>query len=130
MESNWFTGPSFLQQEELPKGEKIIVGEIAGDPELRAQVHISKAKEQKSLLDCLGKFSDWKRMVKAIASLKLCARNDKGMKERCNASTVLEEKKDAEMYIIRRVQEEVFSDEIKALKQKKEVKAKQSTRLY
>lgn len=45
-----------------------------GDPELkRAQVHTFKAKEERTLSDCLQRFSDWKKVVKAIARLERCA---------------------------------------------------------
>lgn len=131
MESNWFTGPSFLWQKELPEEQEIMVGEIDEDPQFkRAQVHTTAVKEQRFLLERLEKFSDWMRGVKAIARLKRCARSAKGPKERSNESTTLEEIKDAEMFIIRTVQAEVFSEEIRSLKPEKEVTAKQSTRLY
>lgn len=68
--------------------------------------------------------------MKAVARLKRCARCAKGRKERSNDSTMLEEIKDAEQFIIRIVQEEVFSDEIKSLKQGKEVNSNQSNKLY
>ncbi|KAG1925738.1 hypothetical protein F2P79_025333 [Pimephales promelas] len=131
MGSNWFTGPSFLWQRELPK-EDINVGEINdGDPELkRAQVLMTKAREEWCLSDRLQRFSDWKRAVKAIARLKRCARSAKGLVERSNNFTTLEERKDAEQFIIRIVQEEVFSDEIKHLRQGKEVNSRQFNKLY
>lgn len=70
MESNWFTGPRFLWQRELPK-EDIKVKEVEeGDPELkRIQVFTTEAKEEISLSKRLQRFSDWKRAVKAIARL-------------------------------------------------------------
>lgn len=131
MGSNWFTGPSFLWQRELPK-EDIKVGEVHdGDPELkRAQVLMTKAREEWCLSDCLQRFSDWKRAVKARARLKRCARSAKGLVERSNNSTTLEERKDAEQFIIHIVQEEVFSDEIKHLRQGKEVNSNQFNKLY
>ncbi len=130
-ESNWFTGPSFLWQRELPK-EDIKVGEVdEGDPELKkTQVLTTKVKEEMSLSDRLERFSDWKRAVKAIARLKRCARSVKGLVERSNEATTLEERKDAEQFIIRTVQEEVFGDEIKSLRQGKEVHSNQSNKLY
>ncbi|KAJ8361824.1 hypothetical protein AAFF_G00418650 [Aldrovandia affinis] len=84
--SNWFTGPDLLWQKELPSGV-VKVGEIASsDPELKkAQVHDTQAKEVRSLLDHLHKFSDWSRMVKAIARLKRWARETKGLKPRLRA---------------------------------------------
>ncbi len=69
VESSWFTGPSFLWQRDLPKEEEFKVRELnEDDPEIkRAQVHTTKANEERSLADRLQKFSDWKRVVKAIA---------------------------------------------------------------
>ncbi|XP_026066740.1 uncharacterized protein LOC113048964 [Carassius auratus] len=131
MGSNWFTGPSFLWQSELPKDD-IKVGEVNdGDPELkRAQVLMTKAREEWCLSDRLQRFSDWKRAVKAIARLKRCVRSAKGLVERSNNSTTLEERKDAEQFIIHIVQEEVFSDEIKHLRQGKEVNSSLFNKLY
>ncbi len=82
------------------------------------------------LSDRLERFSDWKRAVKAIARLKRCARSVKGLVERSNEATSLEERKDAEQFIIRTVQEEVFGNEIKSLRQGKEVHTNQSNKLY
>ena len=47
--SNWFTGPDFLWQKELPSGD-VKVGNISiSDPELKkALVHDTQAKEVKS----------------------------------------------------------------------------------
>ncbi|KAI4884818.1 hypothetical protein NFI96_007752, partial [Prochilodus magdalenae] len=132
VDSSWFTGPRFLWQTELPKAEEIKGIEIVdGDPELkRVLVNATKVKEKKSLSERLQKFSDWKRLVKAIARLKHCARHAKGLEEKSTESTTLAERNDAELFIIRIVQEEVFSDEIKSLKQKKEVNLNQSTKLF
>ncbi|KAM4722953.1 leptin receptor [Rhinophrynus dorsalis] len=128
VESNWFTGPSFVWQRELPKEEDIKVGKTDdGDLELkRAQVHTTKAKEERSLSDRLQRFSDWKRVVKAID--RHCAKCVKGLKERSNEPTTLEERKFAEQFIIPIVQ--VLSDEIRSLKQGKEVNSNQSNKLY
>lgn len=132
VESNWFTGPSFLWQKDLPKEEEFKVRELnEDDPEIkRAQVHTTKANEERSLSDRLQKFSDWKRVVRAIARLKRLAKEVKGLKTRSNEVTTLEERMQAEQFIIHAVQEEAFSDEIKALKQKKEVQRNKSTKLH
>ncbi len=82
------------------------------------------------LSDRLERFLDWKKAVKAIARLKRCARSVKGLVERSNEATSLEERKDAEQFIIRTVQEEVFGNEIKSLRQGKEVHINQSNKLY
>lgn len=67
--------------------------------------------------------------MQAIARLKCCARSAKGLTKSSGDSTNLEEREDAEMYIIRRVQEEAFRDEMKSLNQSKEIQTKRATRL-
>lgn len=132
VESNWFTGPSFLKLRDIPKEKEIKVGELKeDDPEIkRAQVHTTEAKEERSLPDRLQKFSDWKRAVRAIARLKRLAKEVQGLKTRSNEATTLEERNDAEQFIIHVVQEEVFSDEIKSLIQRKEVQKSKSSELH
>lgn len=123
--SNWFTGPDFLWERDLPRGD-VMVGEVYDDdPELRkALVLTTKLKEERSLLDRLTKFSDWKRAVKAIAFLKRHAKQIKGIKEKVSGSTSIEERKEAELFIIKLVQREAFSSEIRSIKQGKEVNPK------
>lgn len=123
--SNWFNGPDFLWEKELPIGD-VKVGEVIdNDPELRkAQVLNTKAKEDRTLLDRLTKFSDWKRAVKAIACLKHHAKQIKGLKPKINEATSIEERQEAELFLIKLVQTEAFSSEIKSIRQGKEVKPK------
>lgn len=125
--SNWFTGPDFLWEKELPIGP-VNVGEVMdNDPELRkAQVLNTKATEDRTLLDRLSKFSDWKRAVKAIARLKHHAKQIKGLKPKISDATSIEDRQEAELFIIRLVQTEAFSSEIKNIKQGKEIKDKAS----
>ena len=125
--SNWFPGPDFLWKSELPRGGgDVMVGEVKeDDPELRnVQVLNTKTKDERSLLDRLTKFSDWKRAVKAIARLKRHAKQIKGYKLKESEATSIEERQEAELFIIKLVQGEAFSSEIKGLKQGKEVKPK------
>lgn len=125
--SNWFTGPKFLWKDELPRDVK--VREIIdNDPELRkAQVHKTQTKEERSLLDRLHKFSDWTRVVKAIARLQRCSKEFKGLSPRVNEATSIEERQDAELTIIRMVQKSAFCDEIQRLRQQKEIESNNST---
>ena len=123
--SDWFTGSRFLWQRELPSGE-VKMGEISSnDPKLKkVQVHDVQAKETKSLLDRLHKFSDWSRMVKAIARLKRHVKKIKGPQPRSCEVTSLEERREAEMTIIKMVQEATFSKEIQCLLRHKEPQVK------
>lgn len=76
----------------------------------------TKSKESRSLLDRLQKFSDRSRGVKAVARLKRKIKEFKGVKQRTNESTSLEERKEAELVIIKLVQKEAFSNEILKLR--------------
>ena len=129
--SNWFSGPEFLWQQELPHREGK-VGEVSDeDPELRkATVLNTKAKEDRSLLNRLEKFSDWSRAVQAVARLKRLIKEHKGVKERTNESTSLEERKKAELTIVKLVQEEAFSVEIKNLKEKGDLTKAKHNKLF
>lgn len=94
------------------------------DPELRkAQVLNTKAKEERTLLDHLSKFSDWKRTVKAIAHLKSFAKEIKGLKPKQNEATSVKERQEAEFFIMKLAQKEAFKIEIKNLQQRKEIKS-------
>lgn len=95
------------------------------DPELReVKVFNTKTKEERTLLECLSKFSDWERAVKAIACLKRHVKQRKGFKSKTSETTSMEERQEAELFIIKLVQKEAFSCEIKRLKQCKEVRPK------
>ncbi|KAK5859400.1 hypothetical protein PBY51_020957 [Eleginops maclovinus] len=102
--SNWFSGPKFLWQKDLPD-RACKVGEVTkDDPELRKALVLStKARENRSLLDRLEKFSDWTRVVQAVARLKRRVKEHRADKQRTSGSTSLEERKEAEIAIIRPV---------------------------
>ncbi|XP_053294707.1 uncharacterized protein LOC128455095 [Pleuronectes platessa] len=69
--SNWFSGPKFLWQKDLPDRACKVEEVKEDDPELRKALVLStKARENRSLLDRLEKFSDWSRVVQAVARLK------------------------------------------------------------
>lgn len=123
--SNWFTGPDFLWEKELPAGSVKVEEVSEDDPELqKAQVLNTRAKEERTLLDSLSKFSDWKRVVKAIACLKRHAKQSQGLKPKTSEATNVEERQESELFIIKLVQEEAFTSEIKSIKQCKEVRSK------
>ncbi|XP_053363240.1 uncharacterized protein LOC128533064 [Clarias gariepinus] len=129
--SNWFTGPKFLWKKGLPE-RNIVVGEIKGDdPELRkAFVCNINAKEEGTLLDRFEKFSDWSRLVRALAALKRKIKEYKGLTQSTKDSTSLEERKEAELLIIKLVQAKAFSNEIQTLKTKKAVAKTKNCKLY
>ncbi len=116
---------------ELPERE-CKVGEIKEeDPEIRkALVCNTAVKESRSLLDHLQKFSDWSRVLKAVAMLKHKIKQFKNVKQPTKESTSLEERKEAELFIIKLIQKEAFSDEIKSLKLNEVVAKTKNGRLY
>ena len=122
--SNWFTGPDFLWQRELPQEGEIMVGEVTDDPELRkAQVYNVQAKEVRTILDRLKKFSDWRRAVKAIACLRRHAQRVKSLPRQAG-TTSIEQHKEAELFIIKLAQRDAFKDELDSIKLRKAIKPK------
>lgn len=102
--SNGFKGPDLLWQKVVTSSE-IKVGELSSsDPEVKkVQVHKTQVEEKRSLLDLLHKFSDWSRMIKAIARLKRFVREAKDHKQRSSEASTVQEKKEAETTIIKMV---------------------------
>lgn len=93
------------------------MGEIEDtDPELRkGDTHTVQSKEANPLLEHLEKFSEWSRAVKAIARLKRFIKEFKGVQQRTNKVTDLEERKNTEVFIIKLVQSEAFTEEIQKI---------------
>ncbi|XP_067314466.1 uncharacterized protein [Pseudorasbora parva] len=120
-ESNWLKGPDFLWQINLPHKEET-VGEIEiTDPELRkAHICTVKTKEVNSMVNRFIKFSDWSRAVRGVARLKRFIREFKRVQLRTNKATTLEERKEAEITIIKLVQEDTFTEDIQKIKLQKE----------
>lgn len=129
--SNWLTGPKFLWQRKLPDRD-VKVGEIKeDDPELRkAFVCNTKAKEERTMLDRFEKFSDWSRLIRALAILRRKIKEHKGTTQNNKEGTSLEERKEAELVVIKLVQAKVFSKEIKSLEAKKAVAKTKDSQLY
>ncbi|XP_070293725.1 inositol polyphosphate-4-phosphatase type I A-like [Salvelinus sp. IW2-2015] len=72
--------------------------------------------------DHLHKFSDWARVVKAIARLKRRVKEAIGLKLRSSEATSIEERREGELTIIKMVQEAAFSHEIHNLRHQKDIK--------
>lgn len=96
--SNWFTGPMFPWEKEIPAPRDVIPDLSVGDPEIkRSQTLQTKTTEPVSLADRLSKFSSWSRATKAVAPLLQRAKKIKS----CVHSTVSEQES-AERVIIQR----------------------------
>ena len=85
------------------------------DPEVRKVFVHKTLTTEDSLLERFLKFSSWTRLVKAIARLKRCVKEFKGLTSRTNEASSLEEREDAELTTINIVQRKNFSVEIQSL---------------
>ena len=109
--SNWFTGPMFLWEKEIPAPRDVIPDLSVGDPEIkRSQTLQTKTTEPVSLADRLSKFSSWSRATKAVARLLRRAKKIKS----CVHSTVSEQES-AERVIIQDLQSQAYEKEIQLL---------------
>ncbi|XP_038142217.1 uncharacterized protein LOC119784309 [Cyprinodon tularosa] len=129
--SNWFKGPAFLWERNIPARD-MKVGEVKeNDPELRkAFVCTTNAKEEQTILNKFEKFSEWSRLIRALATLRRKVKECKGDKQRTKESTSLEERKETELFVIKLVQEKAFAEEIKSLKSNKPVSKTKNHHLY
>ena len=113
--SNWFTGPDFLKQPDLPTSEPSEIEISEEDPEVKqASTKVTKSEEDKPMLEKLKRFSDWSRAVLALSTLmKIVSCKKNGLKLDVKSTT--EEIVQAEKVIIKWIQENTFSAEIEAL---------------
>lgn len=110
--SDWFKGPQFLWDKEIPPATDIDTEVPLGDPEVKKvhALHTLKT-EQKGLSDKLTKFSSWYKATQAIARLIRCAKRNKTT----DHSTV-QERQNAQWIILKDVQAIEYAEEIKMLK--------------
>ena len=135
VDSRWLNGPPFLWQQELPKWNDDVNLVISpDDPEVKkVQAFVTGAQHERmaTISERLGYFSDWHRAKKAVATcMKLKASLQqsskeplltamKGRRERDTSSyrsPSVNEMRKAEQAILKSLQEEAFSEEIKILK--------------
>ncbi|XP_073671819.1 uncharacterized protein [Paramisgurnus dabryanus] len=122
--SNLFTGSDFLWKSQLLVGDDK-VGEVTDDSERKAvQALSNKVTEERILLNHLAKFSDWERVVKAVACLIRYAKHSSGCKSDLSCATSIEERREAEVFIIKMVQMDAFSTEMESIKRNCKVKTK------
>ena len=107
--SNWFTGPMFLWEKEIPTVNNAVPDLSIGDPEVKkAQALQTKTTELISLADRLSKFSSWSRATRAIARLLRRAK-----KVTSNALSTVSERESAEN--VKCLQKQAYEEEIKLL---------------
>jgi hypothetical protein len=117
-DSYWLKGPTFLLQTVIPREtiQAFPMVDPEGDKEVRPLISSCKSKVTESLgTDRFTKFSRWRSLVRAVASLKRLARTRKGSEknDQTNCS------KDAKILILKAVQETNYSVETRTLRQGK-----------
>lgn len=120
LRSDWFSGPMFMWESEIPTPEDVIPDLAIGDPEIRKaqtlQTSALQASEPISIADSLSKFSSWSRTIQAVACLVLQAEKIKS-----NVPSALSEWKCAECVIIRDLQSQTYEKEIQQLKKRNQL---------
>ncbi|XP_057686666.1 uncharacterized protein LOC130912537 [Corythoichthys intestinalis] len=109
--SDWFKGPQFLWDKEIPPAADIDTEVPLGDPEVKKVHALNTLKtETKGLTDKLRKFSSWYKITQVIARLIRCAKGDK-----TTGHSTVQERQNAECVIIRDIQASEYANEIKTL---------------
>lgn len=107
--SNWFTGPIFLWEKEIPGTNDVVPDLTIGDLEInKAQTLL--CTEPTSLADHLSKFSSRLQATKAVAHLLRWTKKIKS-----HAPSTVSELESAECVIIQALQSQAYEKEIKFL---------------
>ena len=115
MKSNWFSGPSFLWEKEIPYNKEESPVLQIGDPEVKATVFTTvKKQDEFNLVNCISKFSDWQKAVAVVTYLRRLIQRNKPT----NIHRTLRETQEAEFAIFKSVQRCTFKEEISILSAK------------
>lgn len=124
--TTWLQGPDLLQTAKMDPSETFPL--ILPDKEVRQEVSVLKSSVTTSTADHFERFSCWRRLVTAFVVLKRAARNFKSRKSSdlnksaCDKiSTLVDYRKEAELFIVRASQSKTYYDEIKCLQKSKSV---------
>ena len=117
MKSNWFSGPAFLWEKEIPFNEQEEIPDIQiGDPEIKATVRTTTVKESFSLIECVSGFSSWTKAVGVVSYLQRTFKKNKPG----TVATTVTERKEAEVLIFKELQRTAFKNEVLSLSQKEQ----------
>ncbi len=118
--SNWFVGPKFLWEKEMPIPVEPVPDLLLGDPEVKTFCTLNtNCTESFNLVDRLSKFSSWSNAIRAVARLLRRVNKDKS-----NHPSTVSERKKAELYIIKCLQESSYKEELKEIKGGKNVSSR------
>ena len=114
MNSNWFSGPAFLSEKEIPCSEEGIPNIQIGDPEVKATVRTAMVQESFNLIDLVSRFFSWTKAVGVVSYLKRPFKKSKPE----TVSTTVAERQEAEMLIFKELQSTAFKNERESLRSK------------
>ena len=117
MRSNWFSGPAFLWEKEIPTTKEQIPNIRIGDTEVKATVHTNEVKESFNLINYVSRFSNWTREVRVISHLR---RPFKENKPKAVTTTVAERKDAQILFFFKELQRSAFKNEIASLSHKEQ----------
>ena len=116
MRSNWFSGPEFLWEKEIPTSKEEIPNIRIGDPEVKATVRTTVVKESFNLIDYVSKFSNWTGAVGVILYLRRLFKKNKPK----IVTTTVAERRDAKILIFKELQRSAFKNETASLSHKEQ----------
>ena len=114
--SNWFSGPAFLWEKEIPNRKEESPNIRIGDPEVNATVRTTVVKESFNLVDHVSRFSNWTRAVGVISYLSRPFKKNKPK----TVTTTVTERQDAEILIFKELQRSAFKNEIASPRHKEQ----------
>lgn len=110
--TNWLRGPKFLWEQELHLTPSTPTDLLVGDPEVKTiQVLAAETINCNDMLRRLSQFSLWATLVKVVARIKRLRSKQKQRRE----YVTVEERENAVETVIKIVQQQAFSHEIKML---------------
>ncbi|XDV46694.1 hypothetical protein PO909_014534 [Leuciscus waleckii] len=112
LSTTWLSGPEFLWKEEVHPEPTSSLDLLVGDPEVKTiQAFAIRVTDCTNMLDRLFRLSSWTTLLKVVARIK---RLVSGRKCQTDVVTV-KERESAAKAVIKLVQQQAFSQEIKAL---------------
>ncbi len=110
--SIWLSGPKFLWEQEVSPTPNTSANLLVGDPEVKSvQTFMTTVSDSTDILSRFSRFSSWSMLLKVVARIKRL-----GSKQKYPSDHVtVEERQRAAEVVIKLVQQEAFSKEIRMI---------------
>lgn len=110
--TNWMSAPKFLWEQEVCPPPNSSNNLLVGDPEVRlVQALVTKGGVSSNFLERFNHLSSWRTLINVIARIKRLASSQKYL----NDIVTVEEQEKASEVVIKLVQQQAFSQEIRAI---------------